>query len=88
MKAELIEKFTSVLQAEDIMSVRDQVRTIRGEWKSETTKEKHIQLEEFRAANAENPDAEFTYTPHELEGKFQELLNQAETHSPLLEHLA
>jgi hypothetical protein len=78
MKAELIEKFTSVLQAEDIMSVRDQVRTIRGEWKSETTKEKHIQLEEFRAANSENPDAEFTYTPHELEGKFQELLKEYE----------
>ena len=60
------------------MSVRDQVRTIRGEWKSETTKEKHIQLEEFRAANAENPHAEFTYTPHELEGKFQELLKEYE----------
>ncbi|MFM7769078.1 MAG: hypothetical protein ACKO8Q_00805 [Bacteroidota bacterium] len=40
MKAELIERFKTVLQAEDIMSVRDQVRIIRGEWKSETTKEK------------------------------------------------
>ena len=72
MKEELIEQLTTALQAEEIMSVRDTVRGIRNQWKSETVKERQLQLETFKASEPEKT-VEFVYTPHELEGKFQEL---------------
>jgi hypothetical protein len=72
MKAELIEQLTTALQAEEIMSMRDTVRGIRNQWKSETVKERQLQLEAFKASEPDK-STEFIYTPHELEGKFQEL---------------
>lgn len=78
MKDQLIEKLTALLEAEDIMSIREEVRSIRNDWKAETAKERQLQLEEFKAR--ENPEEgdEFTYAPHELEGRFQELLKKYE----------
>lgn len=73
MKNQLVEKLHELLSTEDIMSVRSAVRDIRNDWKAETAKERVIQEEAFKAV--EQPEGnEFVYTPHELEGRFQELL--------------
>lgn len=80
MKTTLIEKLHEVLQAEEVMSIREAVKSIRNDWKAETVKERQLQLEEYNALvvdeGTEKP--EFVYTPHELEGKFQELLKAYE----------
>ena len=72
MKVELIEQLTAALQNEEIMTVRDTVSGIRKQWKSETIKERQLQLEAFKASAPEE-NVEFIYIPHELETKFQEL---------------
>jgi hypothetical protein len=77
MKQELIDQLLAQLQSTDIMSIRENVREIRNNWKAETAKERHLQMEEFKANNTEE-GAEFVYTPHELEGRFQELLKNYE----------
>jgi hypothetical protein len=77
MKDNLIEKLTQLLQAEDVMSIREAVRDIRNDWKAETAKERQLQLEQFKAQ--EQPEGtEFVYQPHELEGKLQELIKTYE----------
>jgi hypothetical protein len=77
MKEQLIEQLTAALQSEDIMSVRDAVRGIRNQWKSETVKERQLQLEAFKASEPEQA-IEFIYVPHEKEGMFQDLCKQYE----------
>lgn len=77
MKEQLIEQLTAALQTEDIMSVRDTVRGIRNQWKSETVKERQLQLEAFKTSEPEE-GSEFIYHPHESEGQFQELCKQYE----------
>jgi len=77
MKNQLVEKLHDLIATEDIMSVRSAVRDIRNDWKAETAKERVIQEEAFKAA--EQPEgSEFVYAPHELEGKFQDLLKTYE----------
>jgi hypothetical protein len=77
MKNQLIEKLRELLNSEDILSVRDAVRDIRNEWKSESGKERQEQLQAFKAE--EHPEeTEFVYTPHELEGEYQELNSKYE----------
>ncbi|MFM9984167.1 MAG: DUF349 domain-containing protein [Flavobacteriales bacterium] len=73
MKDQLIDKLHELLKTEDIMSIREAVRDIRNDWKAESAKERQIQLEAFKATEPAE-DVEFVYTPHELEGKFQDLL--------------
>lgn len=77
MKEQLVEKLHELLSAEDIMSIRTAVRDIRNDWKAETAKERLIQEEAFKATEQQE-GAEFVYTPHELEGKFQDLLKAYE----------
>ena len=77
MKQELIDQLLAQLQTTDIMSIRENVREIRNNWKAETAKERHLQMEEFKASNPEE-GVEFVYTPHELEDRFQEILTQYE----------
>lgn len=77
MKNQLIEKLRELLNSEDIMSVRDNVRELRNDWKAESAKERQLQQEAFKAE--EHPeDVEFVYTPHELESEFQELNSRYE----------
>ncbi len=77
MKEQLIEKLTQLLQTEEVMSIREQVRDVRNDWKAETAKERQLQLEQFKSQ--EQPEgAEFVYVSHELEGKFQDLLKAYE----------
>ena len=80
MKDQLIEKLLELLKTEDIMSIREAVRDVRNDWKAETAKERQIQMEEYKAAEvAEGEEKpEFVYQPHELEGRFQEVLKQYE----------
>ena len=73
MKDQLIDKLHELLKTEDIMSIREAVRDIRNDWKAESAKERQIQLEAFKATEPAE-DVEFVYTPHDLEGKFQDLL--------------
>ncbi len=49
MKDQLIEKLTQLLQTEEVMSIREQVRDVRNDWKAETAKERQLQLEQFKA---------------------------------------
>jgi hypothetical protein len=75
MKSELVSKLTELLKSDDIYSVREAVRDIRNDWKAETAKERQEQLEIFRKTQEENPhEDEFVYAPHEMEGRFQELM--------------
>jgi hypothetical protein len=78
MKEELIGQLRDLLQAEDIMLVRDQVKNIRSNWKAESVKERQLQWEQFKSENAEGAEADFVYAPHELEGTLQELLKEYE----------
>lgn len=80
MKTTLIEKLHELLQNDDVMSIREAVKNIRNDWKAETVKERQLQLEEYNALVVEEgtEKPEFVYTPHELEGKFQELLKSYE----------
>lgn len=77
MKNQLIEKLQELLKTEEIMSVRDAVRDVRNDWKAETVKERQVQTEAFKATEPAE-DVEFVYVPHELEGKFQDLLKSYE----------
>jgi len=78
MKDQLIEKLNSLLDAEDIMSVRDAVRDIRNDWKAETAKERQLQEEAFKLREDKEEGEVFVYSPHESEGRFQELLKKYE----------
>lgn len=80
MKTTLIEKLHELLQTEEVMSIREAVKNIRNDWKAETVKERQLQLEEYNALVVEEgtEKPEFVYTPHELEGKFQDLLKTYE----------
>ena len=78
MKEELIGQLRDLLQAEDIMLVRDQVKNIRSNWKAESVKERQLQWEQFKSENAEGTEADFVYAPHELEGTLHELLKEYE----------
>lgn len=80
MKTTLIDKLHELLQAEDILSIREAVKNIRNDWKAETAKERQLQLEEYNAAAAEEgtEKPEFVYVPHELENRLQELLKTYE----------
>jgi len=78
MKEHLIEKLNALLESEDIMSVREAVRDIRSDWKAETAKERQLQRESFDARTDREEGEEFTYIPHELEGRLQELLKKYE----------
>ena len=49
MKETLIEKLHELVQAEDIMSVREAIREIRNDWKAESAKERQLQLEAYKA---------------------------------------
>jgi hypothetical protein len=80
MKTTLIDKLHELLQIEEIMSIREAVKEIRNDWKAESAKEKQLQLEAYNTLPTEEgtEKPEFVYIPHELEGKFQELLKQYE----------
>ncbi|MFK7807898.1 MAG: DUF349 domain-containing protein [Saprospiraceae bacterium] len=48
MKVELIEKFKTLLQTEDIASIKHDVRDLMSQYNSETAKEKQLQAEEWK----------------------------------------
>ena len=66
MKETLIEKLHELVQAEDIMSVREAIREIRNDWKAESAKERQLQLEAHKALTEVEGEekAELVYAPH------------------------
>jgi hypothetical protein len=75
MKEELVSRLEELLKSEDIYSARESVRDVRNDWKAETAKERQEQLEAFRKSQEDAPsEQEFVYVPHEMEGRYQELM--------------
>ena len=73
MKQELIEKFKELLTAEDISSIKQDVRQIRSDFKAETAKEKQLQLEKWNEADHEEGEM-FEYKASELDAQLGELI--------------
>ncbi|MDZ4823294.1 MAG: DUF349 domain-containing protein [Flavobacteriales bacterium] len=73
MKSQLLEHFEQLQQTEDIMSIREAVRELQNEWKSESAKERQIQREVFDSL--EHPEGtEFEFIPNELDEKLNEFM--------------
>lgn len=70
MKEQLIEQLTATLLTEDIMSVRELVRDIRNQWKSESVKDRQLQFDAFKE-NEANVEMEFVFHPHQLDETFK-----------------
>ncbi|MBL7943853.1 MAG: DUF349 domain-containing protein [Flavobacteriales bacterium] len=73
MKSQLLEKFEQLLLTDDIMSIREAVRDLQADWKSETAKEMQVQRQEFESKEQEE-GAHFEYVPSQEDEKFSELL--------------
>jgi hypothetical protein len=71
MKEELIAKFETLLQTEDITAIKLEVRELHGSYRSETAKEKQLQTEKWDAEEHEEGE-EFEFVPNELDTKFEE----------------
>lgn len=75
MKEELIEKFETLLQTDDISSIKVEVRELNGNYRAETAKEKQIQQEKWQAEEHEEGEA-FEFAPNPLDEKFEECFAQ------------
>lgn len=75
MKNELIEKFKTLLQNEDITAIKQEVRQVRANYKAESAKERQLQLEKWNETEHEEGE-EFIYIASELDEGFGELIVQ------------
>ena len=75
MKNELIEKFRTLLQNEDITAIKQEVRQVRANYKAESAKERQLQLEKWNEVEHEEGE-EFIYVASELDEGFGELIVQ------------
>tara|TARA_B100000795_G_scaffold114881_1_gene85272 strand:+ start:7871 stop:9631 length:1761 start_codon:yes stop_codon:yes gene_type:complete len=75
MKNELIEKFKTLLQNEDITAIKQEVRQVRANYKAESAKERQLQLEKWNEAEHEEGE-EFIPVDSELDEGFGELIGQ------------
>ncbi len=75
MKQELIEKFKELLTAEDISTIKQEVRQLRSDFKAETAKEKQLQLEKWNEEEHEEGEM-FEYKPSDLDENLGELITQ------------
>ena len=83
MKAELIDKFKTLLQTEDIISIREDVRGVLSEYNSETSREKKEQQDAWNEAEHEEGE-EFAFEPNPLDEEFETIL--AEYRARMKEH--
>lgn len=74
MKQEFIDKFTELLTAEDITSIKQEVRQLRSDFKAETAKEKQLQLEKWNEQEHEEGEM-FEYVSSEQDAAFGELIS-------------
>lgn len=75
MKNELIEKFKTLLQNEDIRAIKQEVRQVRADYKAESAKERQLQLEKWNECEHEEGE-EFDYIASELDEIIGELIGQ------------
>lgn len=73
MKAELIARLEELLKAEDIQSIKTDVRNLIGDYNAETAKERHVQQEEFNAVEHEE-GVDFQFSPNPIDEQFEQLL--------------
>ncbi|NNE55881.1 MAG: DUF349 domain-containing protein, partial [Flavobacteriales bacterium] len=73
MKTELIEKFKSLLQTEDILSIKEDVRGVLSEYNAETSRERKEQEEEWKKAEHEEGE-DFSFTENPLDDEFETVL--------------
>lgn len=73
MKSQLLEKFEQLMQTDDIMSIRDAVRDLKNDWKSETAKENQLQLELYNSTEHAEGE-EFEFIPNALDERQSELV--------------
>ncbi len=74
MKNELIEKFTALLETDDISTIKHDVRELISLYNSETVKEKQLQSEKWKEEEHEEGD-EFLFVANELDEKFEDLIS-------------
>jgi len=74
MKSELIQRIEELLQAEDITSIKQQVRELQSDFKAETAKETQLQKEKFEAEEQEE-GASFQYSPGDEDEKFYSFID-------------
>lgn len=72
MKAELLRKFEELLQNEDIMAVRPEVRDLRDTWNRLTREEEHAQHEQWKTVEHEEGE-DFAFTPAPEDEGFEAL---------------
>jgi len=73
MKNELIEKFTALLETDDISKIKHEVRDLISVYNSETVKEKQLQAEQWKEEEHEEGE-EFSFSPNELDSSFEALI--------------
>lgn len=73
MKSQLLEQFEQLLLTDDVMSIREAVRDLQANWKSETAKETQLQRQAFESSEKEE-GAHFEFVPNPLDEKFATLL--------------
>lgn len=72
MKAELLRKFEELLQNEDIMAVRPEVRDLRDTWNRLTREEENAQHEQWKTVEHEEGE-DFAFTPAPEDEGFEAL---------------
>lgn len=73
MKNELIEKFTALLETDDISTIKHEVRDLISNFNSETVKEKQLQSEKWKEEEHEEGE-EFSFHPNEVDETFESLI--------------
>lgn len=75
MKAEIIQKFETLLQTEDLNAIKQQVREIRDSYNALTREEQNAQQEKWNAEEHEEGQ-DFVFVPAEEDERFEALLAQ------------
>lgn len=75
MKAEIIQKFDTLLQTEDLNAIKQEVRDLRDSYNALTREEQHAQQEKWNAEEHEEGQ-DFAFVPAEEDERFEALLVQ------------
>lgn len=73
MKAELIARLEELMKAEDIQTIKVDVRNLINDYNAETAKERQVQQEEFNSVEHEE-GVDFVFTPQPIDEQFETLL--------------
>ena len=76
MKNELLEKFRTLLQTDDIASIKQEVRDLMSEYNSETAKEKQLQFEQWKKQEDEAEENAFVFEENAIDETFEEVVTE------------